>query len=157
MADIPLEGDIEIRLTGDDGTGVVRQVYVTDQHRFKVDAVVTSGGSGLVDAPVHELSEWGNNRTKINYTVPSGKKLFIQSIWAAHESDAAGHIIFFRADGTAFYYMAFSDDGTKSFNKDYPENNLLEFSAGTVITAYRQDGSSPEDWGAGFDGYLEDE
>lgn len=126
------------------------------KERLDVDASV-SVASSRVSSPVHEADGWDTDQTKISYTVPTNKILYVQRLWCAHLTDAGGHIISFRVDGTAFCYMSFNNDGTTTFEKTYPDNNPYILTEGEVLTAYRLDGTSAEEWGAGFDGYLEDE
>ena len=125
------------------------------KERLDVSARIES--RARVTTPIHEADGWDSDRTKISYTVPANKILYVQRLWASHESDATGHTISFRVDGTPFYYMDFNNDGTTSFESSYPDCNPYILTEGEVLTAYRESGSSPESWGAGFDGYLEDE
>jgi len=159
MADIPLEGDIEVQIKGSPTEGgTIYGAGVTANRRLQVDAEISeiTSAPARVATPVHEGDGFNNDRTKISYTVPTGKVLYIQRLWASHETDAVGHTIAFRKSGTQFYWMTFNNDATTTFEKTYPESNPYILTAGQVLTAYRVDGSSPEDWTAGFDGYLED-
>lgn len=128
------------------------------KERLDVDAIISSITStpGKVAEPIHQGDGYSNSQTKISYTVPTGKILYIQRIWGSHISDAAGHTIAFRVSGTQFYWMTFNNDATTTFEKTYPESNPYTLTAGQVFTAYRINGSSTESWTAGFDGYLED-
>jgi len=130
-----------------------------DKERLDVSTKITGTvpiNPESVSQPVHYGDGHNNNSTKISYTVPTGKILHIQRLWASHSSDAVGHTIAFRDDGTQFYWMSFNNDGNTTFEKIYPDNNSYIMEAGEVLTAYRISGSSPESWTAGFDGYLED-
>lgn len=127
------------------------------KERLDVSANISSGNPPMLPEPIHQYDGWDSDTTKISYTVPANKVLHIQSLWCAHLTDAAGHIIAFRVGTTQFCWMSFNNDGTTTFQKDYPERNPYgPISAGSVVTAYLVDGSTSEEWGAGFDGYLED-
>jgi len=143
-----------------DDTDDVAVTTSTDgsKRRLDVDANISgiTATSARVATPIHQSDGYDNDRTKISYTVPTGKVLYIQRLWGSHETDAVGHTIAFRVDGTEFYWMTFNNDGTTTFEKRYPESNPYILTAGEVLTAYRIAGSSPEDWTSGFDGYLED-
>jgi len=130
------------------------------KERLDVAAKITAisiSAPARVATPVHEDDGYDNDRTKISYTVPTGKVLYIQRLWASHLTDAQGHTIAFRVGSTQFYWMTFNNDGTTTFEKQYPDSNPYgPIAAGVVVTAYRIAGSSPEKWTAGLDGYLED-
>jgi len=128
----------------------------TDGAKERLDVDSKPSSIFRVATPVFENGGHGNGQTRISYTVPTGKVLYIQRLWCCHHSDAAGHTIVFRVDGTGFCWMEFNNDGTTSFEKTYPESNPYIVNAGEEVTAYRESGSSPEDWSPGFDGYLED-
>lgn len=157
MADLgDRTGDVNI--WNDDRTKAVTVTTDGSKERLDVDANISgiTATPGRVATPIHEVDGWDNDQTKISYTVPTGKILYVQRLWCAHVTDAGGHTISFRVGSTAFCYMNFNNDGTTSFEKTYPESNPYTLTAGQVLTAYRLEGSSTENWGAGFDGYLED-
>ena len=107
--------------------------------------------------PVHEYDGWNNDQTKISYTVPTGKVLYITSWFCAHVTDAGGHVIALRDNGTQISWMSFNNDATTTAQRNFPDNNPYgPIAAGRTITIYRVSGSSPEEWGCEVDGYLED-
>jgi len=127
--------------------------------RLDVDADISGTAvvnPSIVATPIHESDGYDSDQTKISYTVPTGKILYIQRLWCSHQTDAAGHTIAFRTGTTQFYWMTFNNDGTTTFEKTYSDYNPYQVTAGVVVTAYRIAGSSPESWTAGFDGYLGD-
>ena len=157
MADIQ-DYTVNSTIYNEAGTKAVTLTTDGSKERLDVDANITgiTATPGRVSSPVHEGSGYSNDRTKISYTVPTGKILYIQRLWGSHLTDAAGHTIAFKVDSTEFYWITFNNDGITTFEKNYPESNPYSLTAGEVLTAYRIAGSSPESWTAGFDGYLED-
>jgi len=158
--DVDADNDLHVKSKLWDGTDEVDVIDDSGTKRLATQTKITGNViivASRVEQPIHEYDGYNNNRTKISYTVPSGKVLYLQRLWASHLTDAVGHTIAFRTGTTQFYWMTFNNDGTTTFEKTYPESNPYgPISAGTTITAYRIDGSSSEEWTAGFDGYLED-
>jgi len=137
-------------ITGEDDTGTFQNVRTDSRGNLftTVAKVIT---------PVHEYDGFNNDTTKISYTVPTGKKLWISGWNLAAVSDAAGHAFALRIGSTQISWCCVNNDGTTTINRLYTDSNPFgPVSAGSVVTVQRIEGSSPENWGVELDGFLED-
>jgi len=152
LADANSEPQSKVAIWDGSNGNMFANVLDKDVHRLAVDNMPSRRPE-----TVHELSGYNNDTTKTLYTVPSGKVLYVQGVWTSYDTDAGGHIVSFRVDGTQFQYGAVGDDSSRQFQRNYVESVPYgPIAAGSVVTAYREDGSSNESWVAGFEGYLED-
>jgi len=113
------------------------------------------GGVRDGSTPVNESEHRSTTATKINFTVPTGKKLFITSCWAT--SMEGKFFIEFQVDGTVFFSIGIYETGSSfaQYESDL-ENAFGPFAAGTVIRASREQGDTGKEWSAGFLGFTED-
>jgi len=151
MADIlgDLSGtDIEIidGLSGNKAT-------VDSFGRLRVNAGITEVAPNDV-IRINEISN--NNTTKLNYTVPVGKQLYITVVWC-NTYDATGLLIEFIGNLVSFQAFTLDKNIELNANINYAtETPQGPFEAGEVVTADRVLGAAGKDWSAGFVGYLKD-
>jgi len=109
-----------------------------------------------IEQGIHEYNGFDNSQTKINYTVPTGKVLYIDGWSISAVTDAGGHVFALRLDSTQISWISVNNDGTTSITRKFPDFNNISANAGTVVSVALISGSSSESWGAELDGHLED-
>ncbi len=135
------EGDKAVTITTDGA-----------KERLDVEANVIA----RVDNPVHEQDLGGSGATKISYTVPTGKILFIQTLTSAYASTSGGeNAVEWQEDAVGFHPQYISDGAGFAHSLFTDGNPVGPFAAGVEITAQRTAGQS-RDWSASFTGYLID-
>lgn len=153
MADI--QDDTQNITLYDENGNKVSVVLDGSTYRLAVDANINNFSKK--SEPVHESEGYNNDTTKISYTVPTGKSLYIQSFFVVSESDASGHVFALRVDFTEIFWVALCNDANTSFQHVFSTDNPYgPIVAGSVINFRRIDGSSSESWACGFSGFLED-
>ena len=123
-----------------------------DINRLAVDTNIIA----RVQQPVHKEDISGIAGTKISYTVPTGKILYLQTLTSAYASTSGGeNAVVWEADGIGFHpqYIANAAGFAHSLFTD--GNPIGPFFSGVEITAQRISGAS-RDWSASFTGYLID-
>jgi len=145
-----------------DGTKDVDIVTDGLIERLAVDSKVTafpaSGSPSRVEEPEQEFDGFNTTDAKINFVVPTGKKLFISVLFIALGADGGTIPVVWEADNVGFAGQAVSNDGSQSATiAGTPENPFGPFAASVEIEAERSGGDSGKNWAAGFIGYLEDE
>lgn len=135
-----------------DGTQGVTVTTVDGKERLDVDTNLIA----RVEQPVHEFDNGGSGATKISYTVPVGKILYIQTLTSAYASTAGGeNAIEWREDATPFHPQYIADASGFAHSLFTDGNPIGPFAAGVVISAERTAGPSRA-WSAAFTGYLID-
>lgn len=105
--------------------------------------------------------ENGTNQAKINYTVPTGKVLYIEALGNCARNDSI--VAEWQANGTGFWSHCVGEEslnptigaGNSAYSQMPIRNPLGPFSAGTVVRAYRVAGPTGSEWASNMIGYLE--
>jgi len=109
MADIPLEGDIEVQVKGfDEDEGTIRGAFVNEKNRLQVDAEISGVSDNVypnVDIVTTSLVLTGSYQDVVDINV--AKKGFVQNY--ALEFNNSGWTIQLVVDGVSFYEF----DGTQ--------------------------------------------
>lgn len=106
---------------------------------------------------VQQYAAIGGATDKINYTVTTGKNLFIQQ-WHAAVSEGKGIIFELQDDGTSLASIATGEDGGSGGSMNFPDGNPIgPMAAGSTVRIHRDTGDAGKDWSGGFIGYEEDE
>jgi len=109
-----------------------------------------------VEEPIQEQSVVSGATNKIDYTVTSGKNLFIQQ-WNVTFSEGKKYIIELQDDGVEISTIGSGEDGGDGYSINYPSDNPLgPIAAGSVVRLSRVEGDAGKDWAGGFTGFEED-
>lgn len=107
-------------------------------------------------SPVQEYAAVGGATNKVNYTVTTGKNLFIEQ-WHVSVSEGKGNIFELQDDGTSLASIATGEDGGSGGTMLLPKHNPIgPIAAGSTVRIHRDTGDGGKDWSGGFTGYEED-
>ena len=105
---------------------------------------------------VQQFQSAAGATNKINYTVTTGKVLFIQH-WHVSVSEGNKNIFELQDDGTGISSTGNGENGGNLAPVFFPVDNPLgPIAAGSVVRISRVEGDSGKDWSGGFIGYEED-
>ena len=108
------------------------------------------------DAVVQQYGAVGSATNKINYTVTTGKNLFIEQ-WHVSFSEGDKYIVELQDDGTALASVGSGEAKTGGGPMLLPESNPIgPIAAGSTVRLHREEGDAGKDWSGGFIGYEED-
>lgn len=124
---------------------------VTSDNRLQVIDDVQA----RVTESVQETEAANTDRNKVEYTVPVGKVLYVQTFLV---SVAEGKMVLgFQVGGSSVWEVYLDETSTTAFQALAPDNNPFgPIPAGTEIRIRRVSGDSGKDWSAAYFGYLED-
>lgn len=155
------EGTVKAEVTDDAELRTVSQLWdgtdkvTVTNNKLDVNASVSTNVQARVSEPVQVFESANSSRNKAEYTVPTGKVLFVQKFLIGIEEGKM--VIGFRVDGNVVWDVGLTEDGTSAFDAAAPDNNPFgPIAAGTDIDIRRVTGDSGKDWSAAWFGYLED-
>ena len=115
------------------------------------------GATEDVEDSVQQYGAVSSATDKINYTVTTGKNLFIQQ-WHVGVSEGKGNIFELQDDGASLASLATGEDGGAGGTMKFPINNPVgPIAAGSTVRIHRDTGDAGKDWSGGFIGYEVDE
>ena len=108
-----------------------------------------------VSETVQQFESGNGDRNKTEYTVPTGKVLYVQTFLVSVEE--GNMVIGFQVGGATVWDVGLKEDGTSAFQAFAPQYNPFgPITAGTQVRIRRISGDSGKDWSAAWFGYLED-
>lgn len=139
-------------ITNEDGTKVV--TTTTDGSKERLD---TSSIPHIYDQPVNVYTGYGTATNKATYTVPTGKILYIVTMFVTADVDEGGKITLeWQYATTGYASTSVYKDSDSNFQLNAPAGIPFgPYAAGGQIRCRRVNGDSGKDWAAGFVGYLE--
>jgi len=106
--------------------------------------------------PVQQYQTPSGATNKINYTVTTGKRLFIQQ-WHVSVSEGNKNIFELQDDTVGLASIGNGENGGNTAPMLFPiDNPIGPFAAGSVVRISRIEGDSGKNWSGGFIGYEED-